>query len=162
MKRMMICALALCLILGLSACSGNNKADVRDDVSLDTLASEIDAVIGNDAMAEMTDSYVAGAMQLDTSLFESYLVKINAQGVNIDEYGIFKAPSLDAVAQVKSAIEGYLQLRLDSWMEAYMPEEKPKLESASVSVLGRYVYYTILSEDVRTAVNTEIASALKA
>lgn len=161
MKRTLFLGLAVCLLLGLGACGGKTTA-YRDDVSVASLASTIDAQLGNTSMAEMKESYVSGAMQLDTSLFSEYIVKINAQGVNIDEYGIFKAPSQDDVSKVKEAIEGYLQLRLSSWMDAYMPEEKPKLESAKVTVSGQYVYYTILSDDARKAVNTEIESALKA
>ena len=48
--------------------------------------------------------------------------------------------------------DGVLTLRLDTWMEEYMPEEKPKLQSATVKVMGRYVVYCILSEDAKTDV----------
>ena len=161
MKRTLFLGLAICLLLGLSAC-GDKAAAYRDDVHVAALADAIDAQLDDTALTEMKASYVEGAMQLDTSLFAEYIVKINAQGVNIDEYGIFKAPTKDDVSKVKEAVEGYLQLRLSSWMNEYMPEEKPKLESAKVMVAGQYVYYTILSDDARSAVHTEIESALKA
>lgn len=157
-KRILPLVLALCLLAGLSACGG--KSAYRSDVPVASLAEKVDAHLDSAALAEMTESYVSGAMRLDTGLFSEYVVKVNAQGVNINEYGIFKASG--SVSDAKAAVEGYLQLRRDSWMEEYMPEEKPKLESAKVSVAGQYVYYTILSDETRRAVEAEIEAALKA
>ena len=48
-----------------------------------------------------------------------------------------------------------LDLRLQSWMDEYMPEEKPKVENAQVRTFGPYVIYTILSEsDSKLAIDT--------
>jgi len=89
-------------------------------------------------------------------------VKINAKGVNIDEYGVFKAADEKEAASVKAAAEGYLRFRLDTWMREYMPEELPKLENAQVKVCGSYVLYAILDEDAAQAVFDAFEAALKA
>jgi hypothetical protein len=109
----------------------------------------------------MQESYLKGAMKLDPSIFSEWLVKINAYGANIDEYGIFKAPDEAGVAAVREAAEGYLKLRRDTWMEEYMPEEKPKLTQAEVKVCGLYVFYTIVSDDVRAQIASDLENALK-
>ena len=71
---------------------------------------------------------------------------------NGDMFGIFKAGENSSVKDVQAMVEAYLQLRMESWMDEYMPEEKPKLENAEVKVIGNYVMYCILSDaDADTA-----------
>ena len=110
----------------------------------------------------MKESYLSGPMKMDTILFADYLVKINAYGANIDEYGIFKARDEKGVADVKKEAEDYLQMRKDTWMEEYMPEEKPKLMAAEVKVCGLYVLYVIVSDEVRSPILSDFENALKA
>ena len=160
MKRFYVFALAaLCLCL--AACSGG-KEEYKDDISASELASAVDAVIDSSDMIAMEDSYLQNAMQLEPADFAEYVVKINSKGVNIDEYGIFAAPDTDSVQQVQDAAEGYLQLRKDTWMPEYMPEELPKLENARVKTCGRYVMYAILSDDAADAAFSAFEDALKA
>ncbi len=155
-KRLIAAALLLCICLGLTACG----AKYADDVPMSRFASKIDAHMGKD-LAEMNSGYLSGAMHLDPSSFASYVVKLNAKGVNIDEYGVFRAPDSKSVNAVKDAIEGYLKLRRDTWMKEYMPEEKPKLDKAEVKVYGIYVLYVIAEDDVREAVYQEVETLLK-
>ena len=157
-KRIAAAALLLALLLSLCACSGRGY---RDDVSVQKLAEIIDRQLAGDELAEMNSGYLSGAMHLDTTLFSNYVVKLNARGVNIDEYGLFRAPDLNGVDQVKDAAEGYLKLRRDTWMDAYMPEEKPKLENASVKVYGVYVLYVIAAPETCEAVFRDVEAALK-
>ena len=138
------------MLLGLLAACGE-KVEYRDDVKISNLCGTVESGMDRDSLAEMNSGYLSGAMHLDPSMFADYVVKINAYGVNIDEYGIFKARSADEVADVKEAVEGYLQLRRDAWMDEYMPEEKPKLEKAEIKVCGRYVIYVIMSDEARQA-----------
>ena len=51
-------------------------------------------------------------------------------------------------------------MRLDVWMEEYMPEEKPKLENATVKTMGRYVVYCILSDEAKDTVFTAVDNML--
>ncbi|MGN1003020.1 MAG: DUF4358 domain-containing protein, partial [Oscillospiraceae bacterium] len=89
-----------------------------------------------------------------------YAMLINAYGVNIDEFGIFKAGENMSAADIKAVVDSYLQLRLDSWMDEYMPEEKPKLTSAEVKVVGNYVMYCILSDGDKTTAFAVFEDAL--
>ena len=100
-------------------------------------------------------------MKMDVSDYAGYTVKINAYGANIDEYGIFQAADDKQAKDVEAAVEAYLQLRLDSWMDEYMPEEKPKLSSAEVKSEGKYVMYAILGDADKTAAFEAFAGALK-
>ncbi|MGE4352758.1 MAG: DUF4358 domain-containing protein [Oscillospiraceae bacterium] len=159
MKKSGFFALLLILIL-LTGC-GSSDTEYKTDVALSDLAEAVDAVIDSDSLVAMDDSYLVNAMQLDPENFADYMVKINATGVNIDEYGIFKAQDDESVDSVKAAAEGYLQLRLDNWMPEYMPEELPKLENAQVKVCGRYVMYAILSDEQSQAAFSAFEATLQ-
>ena len=159
MKRSICILLCLAALLCLGACG--KKAAWRTDVPLSTLAEVVEKHLDGGSLAAMQESYLKGAMKLDPAMFADWLVKINAYGANIDEYGIFKAPDEAGVAKVKQAVEDYLKLRRDTWMEEYMPEEKPKLTQAEVKVCGLYVIYAIVSDDARGKIFTDFENALK-
>ena len=156
-KRLLSALLFLCLLLCLCACG----AKYRDDVPLSRFTAVIDARMGAGDLAEMNSGYISGAMHLDPNSFGGYVVKLNAKGVNIDEYGVFRTPENGKVADVKDAVEGYLKLRRDSWMKEYMPEEKPKLDKAEAKVYGNYVIYVIAGDDVRESVYQDVEKILK-
>ena len=159
MKKTACILLILAVLLALGACG--KKETWRTDVPLSSLAETVEKHLDAGSLAAMQESYLKGAMKLDPSIFSEWLVKINAYGANIDEYGIFKAPDEAGVAAVREAAEGYLKLRRDTWMEEYMPEEKPKLTQAEVRVCGLYVFYTIVSDDVRAQIASDLENALK-
>ena len=144
-KRYFIAVLLLVLLL--AGCSGGEESPYKNDVAVSDLAAAVDASLSNPDLIAMQDSYLTNAMQLDPAAFAEYAVKINSKGINIDEYGIFKAPDAKSVEDTQEAAEGYLQFRLDTWMSEYMPEELPKLEEAQVKVCGEYVMYAILSDE---------------
>lgn len=157
MKHVFAALLLLCLLLCLCACG----AKYRDDVPMSRFVAVIDPRMGGSDLAEMNSGYISGAMHLDPNSFGGYVVKLNAKGVNIDEYGVFRAPENGKVSDVQDAIEGYLKLRRDTWMKEYMPEEKPKLDKAEVKVYGNYVLYVIADDDVRANVYQEVEKLLK-
>ncbi len=137
---------ALIVLALFAACGGGNY---RDDVPVSELCGKVtEAIIDSDNMAAMDDSYITGAMKMDLSLFSDYAVYINPYGSTIDEFGIFKASGKDSKAALKE-VEAYLELRRDTWMNEYMPEEKPKLEAAVAKADGLYVMYAILDEESR-------------
>ena len=123
--------LALCLLAG---CGGSAK--VKNDVPAEDIAAAVSAALGSGDFVAVADYYYAGSMKMDVSGFDSYTAMINSRGVNVDEFGIFKAKDKDGVSAVKEAVEAYLQMRKDTWIPEYMPEERPKLDGAEVKVLG--------------------------
>ena len=80
-------------------------------------------------------------------------------GTNIDEFGIFKAGTMDAAA-LKEMIDGYLKILQDSWMN-YQPEEEPKLKGAEVKTVGDYVMYVFLSDADKATAFKAFEGALK-
>lgn len=142
--------LAVCLLVpALAACGGGKEPVVVD---FDELVASVDKAIGAaDSMVAIDDSYIKGSMKMEVSDYDGHVVKVNAYGVNIDEYGIFKAGDEEQVKELEEAITAYLKLRDDSWMTEYMPEEYPKLQAAEQKTQGLYVMYAILSDEGKTA-----------
>ena len=162
MKKIAASALLLAALLALAACGGSDKEEYKSDVATADIAGQVSASLESDSLIAMDDSYLTNAMQLDPAMFADYTVMVNSKGVNIDEFGIFKAPDADSIADVEEAVKGYLQLRIDTWMPEYMPEEYPKLENAEVTTCGQYVMYAILADDSAQTAFAELETALKA
>lgn len=150
-------------LITLAACSGKGgSAKIRNDVSVGDISSAVASVLSDDALVSVNTTYISGSMKMDVSDYDSYDVKINSKGVNIDEFGVFKAKDSSQVTLVKKAVTDYLKLRRDTWMKEYMPEEFPKLENAEVKTEGSYVIYAILSDSDKKAAFDAFEKSLKA
>lgn len=143
--KIIVCAvLALCL---LTACG--SKAV---DPGMDAVSAAVAAVIDPDGtMTDLSSSVIESMMKMDSSDYAECAAKITSVGTSIDEYGVFKASDSSQAGDIAKALEAYLQLRLDAWMDEYLPEELPKLKSAEVWTEGNYVMYAIVSDDMRAA-----------
>ena len=156
-KRISILLIAVMLISLLAACGGSTGSK---NVPVAELADTVGAAIGKTDLADPGANYVKGYFKKDAAELGEYAIRINAMGTNIDEFGIFKAGTLTA-AELKTLVESYLKLRQDSWMDEYMPDEKPKMMNAEVKVQGDYVMYCILSDAEKTTAVKAFTDALK-
>ncbi len=155
MKKLLCLVLAALCLLAVS-CGGSSY---RNDVPVSELVEAVSAVLpdaGN--YVNPGDDYVRGMMEIDPAAFDSYFVGVS--GAYPDEYGIFKAPDMDSVKNVEETVKNYLKLRVDSWMPEYMPEEYPKVAKASCEVVGQYVVYGILADNVKAGLFTAVKNAL--
>lgn len=160
---LVLCAVLMLSLLAACGGAGGSKSSYRDDVAVTDIGASFDAVLSSGAdMAELSDTYITGIMKMDVSNYEEYCIKIATKGTNIDEYGIFKGSDAKHTATIETAVKEYLQLRIDTWMSEYMPEEYPKLENAEVKVCGNYVMYAILSDAERASVSDTFENSLKA
>ena len=138
-----LCALALCLISG---CGAEAAEPAFADVS-----AAIDTAVDTSSMTEADASYLKGMFGLEDGDYRDCRVLITGVGTTIDEIGLFCGRDAAQTAELKSAVTDYLQLRLDSWMPEYYPEEYPKLQNARIYEEGNYVFYAILSDEGRDA-----------
>lgn len=161
MTKKYLSFIALVLALSLLCACGSTAANVRDDVAVSDISAAVAAVLGDDALVSVPETYYAGSMKMDVSQFDGYDVMINSKGINIDEFGIFKAKDSSQLPAVEKAVNDYLAFRLQIWMDEYMPEEKPKLENAEVKTVGNYVMYAILSDDGKKSAFDAFEKSLK-
>lgn len=149
LRNMLLIALALCLCAGiLCACGGD---DVKDP-GMEAVASAVFGSFDTDDLAQIPDAYVENMMQIPLNGYVSRNTVISAVDTNIDEYGIFQGKDEAQTAELKAALEEYLEYRRELWANDDLPEEKPKLDSAEVWVEGNYVMYAILDDADREAV----------
>lgn len=153
MKKVISLVLALCLMTCL-LCACGGKESTKNVPAADITSAVAEKIGKADALTPAQENWVKGYMKADPASFGDYSVMVNAVGANVDEFGVFKAGDM-SLADVKATVESYLNLRLQSWMDEYMPEEKYKVEDAEYKVVGDYVMYCILSaEDADTAFAT--------
>lgn len=139
----LVCALALCL---LAACGSEAAEPEFGDVT-----AAIDSAVDTSSMTEADASYIQGMFGLREGDYEACRVLLTGVGTNIDEIGLFKGADTSQAEQLKTAVTDYLQLRLNSWMPEYLPDEFPKLQNAKLWSEGTYVMYAILSYEGRDA-----------
>lgn len=149
--------LAICLTLCLFAACGG----VKDDVPVAEIVAAVDSAVGAENLVAVEENYIRGRLKLDVSGCDEYSVKINSMGTNVDEYGLFKAKDEKEAAALAADVQSYLDERLSTWMDEYMPEEKPKVENATVKTQGVYVMYTILSDKGAAAAFKTLDEAVK-
>ena len=150
---LLLAATALCALL--CACGGGKTKNVP----VSELADKVCAALGKTDMADPGANYVRGYMRRTPEEIGEYVILKNVMGTNIDEFGIFKAGTMDAAA-LREMIEGYIKILQDSWMN-YQPEEEPKLKGAEIRSSGDYVMYVILSDADKTTAFKAFTDALK-
>ena len=153
-KLISLLLLTAALAALLAGCGGKTK-----DVPVSELADKVCAALGKTDMADPGANYVRGYMSRTPDEIGEYLILKNVMGTNIDEFGIFKAGTMDAAA-LKEMINGYIKILQDSWMN-YQPEEEPKLKGAEVRTAGDYVMYAILSDADKETAFKAFTDALK-
>ena len=153
-KLISLLLLTAALAALLAGCGGKTK-----NVPVSELADKVCAALGKTDMADPGANYVRGYMNRMPDEIGEYLILKNVMGTNIDEFGIFKAGTMDAAA-LKEMINGYIKILQDSWMN-YQPEEEPKLKGAEVRTVGDYVMYAILSDADKETAFKAFTAALK-
>ena len=151
--------LALTLILPLVSCDGGKY---RDDLTATQLTDSITAALpAGDGWRQVSNAYISPSSWGED--YADYLAKVEEYRIlvsensdmNIDEVGVFVCKTEKDAKAVKGFAENYLTAKaaqLKPLLESYNPTEMPKLDNATVTVMGRYVVYTILSSaDTATA-----------
>ena len=157
-KTAFVTALALILCLILSACGSQTAAEPE----MSEVVAAVEAAVPTDGMVEFDANYLKNVFKLSEEQYADCYVMSTNVGTSIDEFGIFKGADEAQTAELKSAVEAYLQCRLDSWMPEYLPEEFPKLQGAKLWTEGNYVMYAILSDEEKTAAETAFQGCFKA
>ena len=151
--------LTFILILPLVSCEGGKY---RDDLTATQLTDSITAALpAGDGWRQVSNAYISPSSWGED--YADYLAKVEEYRIlvsensdmNIDEVGVFVCKTEKDAKAVKGFAENYLTAKaaqLKPLLESYNPTEMPKLDNATVTVMGRYVVYTILSSaDTATA-----------
>ena len=166
--RALICLLlALSAILSFTACDGGSWRDDR------TAAEVCDAVTASlsatDGWRQVSENYISASAWGED--YADYMAKVTEYRIvvsensdmNIDEVGIFRCKSEKDAKAVGQFAENFLatkKLQMTSLLESYNPAELPKLDYATVNVMGCYVMYTVLGSADTTVAGSALEKAL--
>ena len=167
LRALMCLLLALTLTLPLTAC---DRGTYRDDVTAAQLSNSITAALpAGDGWRTVSENYMSPSSWGED--YTDYLAKVTEYRIvvsensdmNIDEVGVFLCKSEKDAKAVKTFAENYIAaktLQMKPLLESYNPDELPKLDYATVNVMGRYVTYTILSSADTTTAGSAMEKAL--
>ena len=136
------------------------ESEKEVEINIKEFASGIATKRPDVSLVEMTEDYVKGMLNFDVTKVSEYSVYVDASGTTVDEFGVFKANEGEG-EEVQKMLETYLNMRLDTWMDEYMPEQKPNVENAVVKNVGDYYIYMILSDSEREATFSAFEDAAK-
>ncbi len=120
------------------------------------LTAELDKYFDSSMMHSLDPDRTAGELNIETSAIDAFTMNVPIS-TNMDEYGVFIAAS-GHEAELTSAVNAYIKRRQDSWMNEYLPEERPKIFEAQTKSNGRYIIYVMSSEDTRNNVLSKFDS----
>lgn len=160
MKRLFAFLLLIALLTGFGC---RQKKEYRDDVSCETITSEVcDELSGEESFLPFGEDHIHFSFEATDRFADKSLV-YSAPSENIDEIGVFRADNDADIAELRRLCEQYvITLREDmrAFVESYAPREATKLDRAEVKVFGHYIVYTVLSDDDRKEAYEEIEELL--
>ena len=151
MKKLFCITVSLLLLTSLFSC--NNRDTVyRDDIScaeiLENASEQLPIDLGYKSLGGEHKKYYFDNTRLDDDC--AFLGSVASEDIN--EIGIFHAPTLQAREELLELCEDYLEDYLEekeAFIASYAPAELEKLKNAEARAFGNYVAYAILSKDDR-------------
>ena len=154
-----IFCIILCLIC-LSSCQRKAYTDTAECKSLgDGIISAIDD--GQEYLDH--DGTHTKLYFEDIEEYDDCRIMYSADTNDINEIGIFHAPSAKMAAELEESCREYISdVKEDSrsFIASYAPEELTKLDGAQVRRFGSYVVYTVLPSDKAESVFSHLEHTL--
>ena len=158
--KSLFCVLLLASAIFLSSCA--NK-DYADDVKCANIIASVEEILPDTQEYEVFGEEHIKYNFENARAQDDACILYSADSTDINEIGIFHAPSEGLVASLAEDVENYLQnMRTDqrAFIESYAPNEISKLDGSRIYVFGNYVVYTILPTNERDAAIEEIEGLL--
>ena len=163
-KLISISLILLSLVLCLSACNASYRDDQTSVQVADQMLAAITVAGGCTAVDSDYVSLEFPSAATVTDAVSDWCIYSSTSSSTVDELGVFHVKDGQSTADVKKAVEEYvqsMQVKLEVYLDMYDPAEKGKLENAQVFVFGNYVIFTMLSESDTAAVKTAAENLLK-
>ena len=108
---------------------------------------------GFEHLSEASEDYIKYCTQGDLSAFSEYIVLYPFSGEKYNELGVFKVSDTHNVDDGVSVIRKYLSFKKSNWDTRYNGDEYNKICNATITTQGKYILFTILSdEDSKTTI----------
>lgn len=160
MRRLFSLLILFVHLLPMAGCG--EKAAFRNDLPCEDLIAAVSTLPEEDFLV-FGEDHIRYSFE-NTDHFTDCRLIYSARSENIDEIGIFLCETDADVAQIRRLCEQYVTTLRDeqrAFVASYAPREAVKLDTATVHVLGRYVVYTVLSEEDTERVIKELENILR-
>lgn len=164
MKKIAFALIALVLTAAFAAClacTGKPSEPANTEEAVDFNVTPLGAynaafaVSGFGNMTAVPKSDLSDIYGIDASKVADYAWYVSENpSLNADEVAVFKLSDASYAETLKGIFEARIARQL-SVAQSYSPEEAGKLENASVTVLGSWVYYCVgaSSDAMNSAIN---------
>ena len=160
MYRKIIFVALMISALFLSSC---NTKKYSDEISCYELCERaLSSIDETDEFSDYGKEYIKYFFE-DSELHDDFRIVYSTESDDIDELGVFHAPSADTAKEISSIVQNYIseiQNTQRAFIESYAPEELPKLDRAEVRVFGNYIVYAIMEEEEKSDVFSAIDKRL--
>ena len=148
-KRLLI--LSFLCVLFFTSCS--EEIVVNPNIPLADISAAVNNVLSNaDKLSSVDTALLEGIANVNTDLFDEYVMMMQTKGTEIDQYAIFKVTDVAKADELKKSLNEYINILQTNQQDFnYLPEETVKLKEAEVFSAGPYIVYTILSAEDKTA-----------
>lgn len=144
MKKLVILAVSLAMLLALCACGGGGSSAGKE-IDLDALASELTA---SGAFSDLLSQPADGVAARLYDFADGDVVKCvmyTGTGATAEEIFLAQAASADAAAALKTACETRVENQKLAF-RSYAPGEVDKLDSAVIVTSGNYVMLVVSAD----------------
>lgn len=143
---LLVLTLLLFLLLGGCGSSGTTAAQVDLDALEQRLRSELEFT---DEMLPLDNSLFARFYDFDMALAADHAITVSS-GWTPEEIALFEAHDDSAAAAIEKGLAARRERQIERFTD-YVPEERPKAESAVIIRRGRHVAYVACAqpEDAR-------------
>ena len=138
MKKLSALLLTLLLVLGMTACSGNNSGTEGKSADLTKVMSDMKAVLENKEMMDLGEENLMQNYGIDPETVKQFAVYIDSTGLKGDEIILLEGKDEEATKTIKEMIDARYQQKEKS-MKSYQPEEYAMLQECKVQQNGNYV-----------------------
>ena len=128
MKKLSALLLTLLLILGMTACSGNNSGTEGKSADLTKVMSDMKAVLENKEMMDLGKENLMQNYGIDPETVKQFAVYII----------LLEGKDEEATKTIKEMIDARYQQK-ENTMKSYQPEEYAMLKECKVQQNGNYV-----------------------
>jgi len=139
MKRLLIPALTVLLLLSLFGCSE------KKEMAVDKLSEELlNGGVFSEKLEPVDLEILGYIYEVSGDDYEEAAVYCSS-GSTSDELAIFKAKDADAAKRISAAVSQRVDDQIDAF-ENYIPSAVPKLESAYKNTYGNYVILCVSTD----------------
>lgn len=148
LKLVALVVVTMTVFVSFTACSNDGKPSAEEPKVEDIMSAMEDVLAIPDQVRIGTDVFYTFYDISETDVEEVASIK-SGNGANADEVTVIKAAT-GKIDVVKKALEDRIGL-ISSLFEEYNPEDKPKIDNATVVVNGNYAFVAVCenSDDVK-------------